>query len=504
MSVRIKKEVLFGLLAGIAISILIIAFGGKLLNVYYHTPLGRVNSLNALSSIIRREHIYTDNDDKPLAVAYAQYYNTDDIPDNHSIKKIFKNEIRNNDEAYYTIANIMLSHYDRYSSLSKPEIYEEMYPDNENYVGLGAEISSYGPFIRINKVYNDSAADNAGVLPGDLICSIGNNDIRFLDYYDASSVLAQEIKNGTTLGIYRVNEDHIIYIDITAQEVIVPNISWSIDGDVAYLNITLFRGETFETDIDKAFSEFSESGVRYLILDMRDNRGGYIRYLEFLLNKLTPQKDLLLFTEHYRKEDTEFLSTGTDVSFDNIVVLVNEKTCSSAEVLSGSLKDQGYMLIGQTTYGKGIGLSNSTFRGDKLVLATMTLYLPETGDYNDKGIAPSIDMDNELVKIELPECSETSFTTEFSCSSDNDEILALEERLALLGYQFNNIDGSWDTYTETALMQFMTGAGEEYEGVCDIQTFRTLDRLCNEFYDAVYIEDTQLLYALDSVLKKAE
>ena len=241
-----KTPLIAGVATGVALAVLVVFFGQSLLNAFYQTPTGRVWALNDLAKTIRREHIYAGNDDDPLAAAYMAYFETNTAPASSEIKKALKSEIQADASAYYTLANLMLSYYDRYSNFSAPDVYEQMYPDNENYTGLGAAISAYGPFIRIGSVYADSAAGRAGLQAGDLICSIGQTDVRTLSYTDAQKLLSETVEQTTTLGILRTGENEILYFDIQADEVVIPNVSWEIDGEIAYLRITLFRGDTFK------------------------------------------------------------------------------------------------------------------------------------------------------------------------------------------------------------------------------------------------------------------
>ena len=500
---KLSKALWIGVLTGAVLALLLILFGQPLLNRFYHTPTGRMLALEDLSRTILREHVYAQPEDDPFAIAYTAYFETEEAPEKSEMRKAFKAEIEASDEAYYTIANLMLSHFDRYSNLSAPELYSKKYPDNENYTGLGISISACGPFIRVASVYSDSAAGRAGIEPGDLICMIGEKDIRLMDYKDANDLLFSAAKEGTTLGILRSGEEALLSFDVTADVVNIPNVSWEIREEIGYLNITLFRGESFQSDVKQAVREFSDAGIRKLVLDLRDNRGGLISDLEYLLNALVPEKDVLLFTEHYRREDDVFKSKGVGTAFDDIVVLVNAETCSSAEVVSGSLKDMGYLLIGQTTYGKAVGLSNWDFHGDKLVLATMTLELPKTGDYNDEGIHPNIFVENERVKaatfLLLP--AEEENVTEESAQM---QIMALEQRLVLLGYLFSGADGVWDEQTEDALRAFYGASNIAYTGSCSSDMLALLNDLVDAYGKAEYYEDTQLAYALDYLNEKED
>lgn len=490
-----KNAILVGIGIGVVLAALILVFGQSVLDAFYKTPTGRMMAMSELVELIQEEHIYAEDSSQPLQIAYKAYFETDVIPDEREIKTTLKAEIKADDENYYTIVNLMLSHYDKYSNCYAPEINAQMYPDDENYKGLGVEISSYGPFIRIGSIFEGSVAERVGLQTGDWICSIGGIDIRTCAYADAQALLAEEMIDGTTIGVLRAGEQEILFFDVTAEEVVIPNVSWEIDGQTAILDVTLFRGDTFKDDVTQAFEEFHEADVNYLIVDLRDNRGGYISYLEHLLNQFFTEEGELLFTEHFRNEDDEFTATGIGMEFDAIYVLINEDTASSAEVLAGRLKDMGCTLIGETTYGKAVGLTNYNFYGDKLVLATMTLELPITGDYNDVGITPTVELAQAFVKEELEPCTPIDEFVDLDAYSAKEHILALEERLVLLGYQFAEADNVWDADTDAALHAVYMARDTEYSGICEAEVLEALDMLCRALYDAVYLDDTQLSYA---------
>ena len=492
----LRISIVIGAAIGAVLAALILIFGQPILNWFYHSVPGRMYALNKLSNTIVHEHVYASEEDDPLEIAYLAYYGEEEAPKRAQIRKAFREEIRADPDAYYTIANLMLSHFDRYSNLSAPEIYEQKYPDNEDYTGLGVTVSRYGPFIRVASAYSDSPAGRAGLQEGDLVCTVGDTDIRTMEYADAKTLLYDQAEEGTVLGVLRSGEDSLLYFEIQSGEVHIPNVSWEIRGEIGYLNITLFQGDSFKRDVQAAMDDFSEAGVLYLVLDMRDNRGGLITDLEFLLNALVPEKDVLLFTEHYRRSDDLFYSKGTGASFKDIAVLVDEKTHSAAEVVSGSLKDMGYMLIGETTYGKAVGLSNMDFCGDRLVLATMTLELPETGDYNDVGIHPNIYVENEVVSAD-PVFLLPLETAQILPDGDSRQILAMEQRLVLLGYLFTGADGVWDADTDEALDALYQALGKPYSGICEEEILTVLEELAEKCINAKYLEDTQLKYAYE-------
>ncbi len=424
-----------------------------LIRVVSDLPFFRTLHLQSLVTTIQEKQIYWSEDDDPLLYAYQTYFETDEEPAPARIRRAFTEQIRSDSENYYTLANLMLSYYDKYSKLVSMEEYGKLYPENENYAGLGMVISAYGPFIRVVSVYADSAAARAGILSGDLIARVNDLDIRPLSYEEASDHLSVVSSEGGTLDIFRSGESGLLHFALTPTEVVIPNVEWRIEDRYAYLNITLFNGEDFNDQIDRAFSDFREAGVSRLILDLRDNRGGTISLLIHLLEALTPEKDVLMFTEVKREKTIEHRSSGTGLPFEDIVVLANQNTCSSAEVCTGYLKDCGYPVVGTLTYGKGTGLSILDFYGDILVLATIDIVLPETGHYNEIGITPTVETEDVYLQAEIPPMLPLDTGETVDADSDYEHVLALEQRLCLLGYLFSAPDGRWDEETDGAIRE---------------------------------------------------
>jgi len=293
--------------------------------------------LTELSEMITEKHIYWEEGDDPLLIGYQRYFETTDAPERREVRRAFTALFQEDAAAYYEIANLMLSHYDRYSKLVTLDDYDALYPDSESYGGLGMVVTANGPFIGVVEVYADSAAGRAGILPGDRIVMVNGADIRPLPYAAASDRLAEVSKNGGSVTILREEGQPTLTFDLSPEAVVIPNVDWSVDGGVAYLDVTLFEGETFREDIDAAFRDFRATEAEALILDLRDNRGGRITHLMHLLNALTAEEDALFFTQVKRDETKENRADGGGMAFREIVVLVDENTCSSAEItVSGS------------------------------------------------------------------------------------------------------------------------------------------------------------------------
>lgn len=482
-----KKKI--GLIVAAALLVAAIVSAPYVIQAVGKLPFFQYLRLSALVDTIEERQIYWEEGDDPMLIAYQAYFETEEEPSQAEIRSAFVELIRESSENYYTLANLMLSHYDAYSKLVSQEDYQRLYPENENYGGLGMVVSACEPFIRVVNVYPESAAGKAGVKAGDLIVLVNGTDIRPLDYEEASDCLAEVSADGGTVAILREGENALLTFALTPEEVVIPNIDWSIENDTAYLNVTLFSGSDFNDLVDAAFEEFRAAGVTRLVLDMRDNRGGTISLLVHLLDALTPEEGVLMFREVKRDKTIEHVSTGIGMAFEDVVLLANENTCSSAEVCTGYMKDRGYPVVGTVTYGKGTGLSILDFYGDVLVIATIDIVLPETGRYNGIGISPTMEVTETYAPLSLPDCLPLATDREVNAQSDPEEIQALEERLVLLGYLFAEPDGIWDEETARAVAAVV---GKETCETADPEILVCLEDMMERLSEARYFVDTQL------------
>ena len=126
----------------------------------------------------------------------------------------------------------------------------------------------------------------------------------------------------------------------------------------------------------------------------------------------------------------------------------------------------------------------------------MTLELPETGDYNDVGIHPNVYVENEAVSAD-PVLLLPLEKAQILPDGDSRQILAMEQRLLLLGYLFSGADGVWDTDTDEALRALYQALGKPYSGVCEEEILTVLEELADKCINAKYLEDSQLKYAYE-------
>ena len=267
-----------------------------------------------------------------------------------------------------------------------------------NYVGIGiymAQNSKDNTIVVLSPI-KYSPAEEAGILPGDIIKKINGVEYTGEDMTAAANNIKGEEGSTVTLEIQRSQE--IKTFEIKRKKITTnPIISEKLDNNIGYLEVTSFDEDTAENFKSK-YEELKSQGITSLIIDLRNNGGGLVEQALKIADYIVPKgKDLLVTVDKNKKEKVE--KAEEDVLIDMpIVVLVNKNSASSSEILAGALKDLNEAtIVGTTTYGKGVIQQLLSLRsGAGLKVTVEEYYTPNRTKINGVGIEP-----NE--KVELPE-----------------------------------------------------------------------------------------------------
>ena len=267
-----------------------------------------------------------------------------------------------------------------------------------NYVGVGiymAQNTKDNTIVVLTPI-KYSPAEEAGIQPGDIIKKINGVEYTGEDMTAAANNIKGEEGSTVTLEIQRGQE--IKTFEIKRKKITTnPVISEKLDSNIGYLEVTSFDEDTAE-NFKVKYEELKSQGITSLIIDLRNNGGGLVDQALQIADYIVPKgKDLLVTVDKDKKEKIE--KSEEDVLIDMpIVVLVNENSASSSEILAGALKDLNEAtIVGTTTYGKGVIQQLLTLRsGAGLKVTVEEYYTPNRTKINGVGIEP-----NE--KVELPE-----------------------------------------------------------------------------------------------------
>lgn len=382
--------------------------------------------------------------------------------DPYVLQNYINKYLRDHPDELYQVINDILSLLDTHSMYLSSEEYSQGFSTLEGYVGIGVTLQETAEGVQIVEVARDSSAGEAGLMAGDIIAAIDGQDAAAMTNTDVAALLRGQ--EGTSVSITVLRQGAEITVTCVRRQINQVYVS----GETVADGVECIKVSAMGSESDwKAFSEIWQGlpakNTRAVILDLRGNGGGVIDIAFDMANAIVQQPDVYLAGVHWREDMgglEQHFSTGGGLPLNQIVVLVDGGTASAAELLAGSLQDNDTaLLLGTQTYGKGQGQYHiSLFNGDKLVITTLQLELPEQGCWEGVGLTPDIQMENSLVSVDASELQplDTTATLRFGDSSEN--VYAMTERLALLGL----LDAPTDT-VDSEVLDAISALRSSYE-----------------------------------------
>ncbi len=256
--------------------------------------------------------------------------------------------------------NHIISHLDPYSSFLMPNESQAQTEILEGtFEGIGMEYFNLNDTLLVVGVISNGPADKAGFKVGDRILRIGNRQVA------GNSVSKEEVeklirgKRGSEVEMFIERDSISLPFPLKAKRdqiaVSSLDVAYMIEPTVAFIRIRRFGLKTAE-EFTNAIIEMKKQGAKNLILDLRDNGGGYFHVAIKLASEFFADQRLVVYTEGAHEARRDYLSESKG-NYPNgkLVILVNERTASASEVVAGAVQDWDRgLLIGRRTYGKGI------------------------------------------------------------------------------------------------------------------------------------------------------
>ena len=331
-----------------------------------------------------------------------------------------------------------------YSNTSVESLFSRSSYSGYGIIIIGEEIIDakfYQPVIQ--HVIRNSPAESAGLKVGDKFIEIDGINIEGLGMEALSNFLSAT-SGRTKFTMRRDGED--FEIEMTKAAVKYESVSYRIIDEskkLALLTISDFLDDLIPLELSAILGVLDEEGYTNLIIDLRNNSGGDLEILYTILDYFIAEENVKLGTLEFSKGGTEeVFSTKYGFSFDNICILTNRYTISAAEAFSISLSElTNSLIIGEKTYGKGIGQTYFELtNGDIVGITSLELISPKGTKYHGKGVEPNILANMRYVRAETNVEDEKFEQLNFvNCvnikkDADNKVVLGLNQRLAKIGY----------------------------------------------------------------------
>lgn len=283
---------------------------------------------------------------------------------------------------------------DPYSGyLTSDEYQQANAPLRGEYDGIGAWVDTSGKYLTIISPMEGSPAEKAGLKSGDQIIAVDGEDVTSLD---PQLVLRRVLgPAGTTvrLTILREGEEKPFEVSIVRQRITLETVSGKmLDNNIAYVKITQF-GERTDRDLRTRLRELLRNNPTGIILDLRNNPGGYLNTAINITSQFIGNGVIMLEQYGNGEKVTYQARPGGLATNIPLVVLVNEGSASASEITAGAIQDRGRgLLVGTKTFGKGTVQTWRQLRDDAgAVKITIARWLtPNERQINGEGLMPDI------------------------------------------------------------------------------------------------------------------
>ena len=285
------------------------------------------------------------------------------------------------------------------------EFTDYMESSSGEYPGIGIYLAPNADNeIEIVSPIEDTPADKAGLLAKDLIIGVNGETVNADVMDEAIATIKGEPGTPVTLTIYRPSKKEKFDVDITREWIDVKVVkSKMIDDQIGYLRLSMFD-EQSAAEFEKHLKELQASGAKGVVVDLRQNPGGYLSQCVEIADMLLG-KELIVYTESRNGDDEEYYSDDQKVDVQ-LVVLVDNGSASASEILTGALKDhKAATIVGTTTFGKGVVQIVQPYNENTgFKLTTSQYFTPNGVNIHGIGIEPDvvIELDEAYYEIENP------------------------------------------------------------------------------------------------------
>ena len=285
------------------------------------------------------------------------------------------------EEAIYSIFGTLDPHSNYIPQRTLNEINEDM---SGEYLGVGIETLYYNDTVFVEGVLPDSPGENCGLKRGDKILAIDKVSVAGTDLSYAEISAHFDKEKGAEVEVVIERDDKELKLDCEIN--VIPRkavpLAYEISPNVVYVKIQRFSGKVYKEFMD-AIEPFADGKDDVsLILDLRDNPGGYLPETIKMLNQIFKEKGrLLVYTKDRSDKRIEYKTNGKRFyNIGQVAVLINGNSASASEIMAGAVQDWDRgVVIGQPSYGKGLGQEQYPLNNGGAIRLTVSKYYTPSG-----------------------------------------------------------------------------------------------------------------------------
>lgn len=279
----------------------------------------------------------------------------------------------------------MLEQLDPHSSYSTAEETRELNePLEGNFSGIGIQFNMNKDTLYVIQVIAGGPAERVGMRAGDRIITVNDTTIAGVKMKNTDIMKRLRGPEGTKVdvGVLRKGSKEPIAFRITRAQIPIYSIdaSYMVDGKTGYIRVSRFAATTHDEFVE-ALDKLREEGMTQLILDLQGNGGGYLLSAVDMANEFLNDGQLIVYTEGDKAPRSEAIAEGTGTfNQGKVVILVDESSASSSEILTGALQDwDRAVVIGRRTFGKGLVQRPIPFSDGSMIRLTVARYHTPAG-----------------------------------------------------------------------------------------------------------------------------
>ncbi len=295
------------------------------------------------------------------------------------------------------ITGMLESLGDPHTSYMDPEMFRQQNtPLQGEYEGIGAWVDVTGDYVIIISPMPNSPAEEQGLKPDDQVIAVDGEDMTGIEGNLVLRRILGVAGTDVTLTIFRSSTNETFDVTITRQKITIPSVTGEmLDDGIAYIQLINF-GEKTHQDLRNTLKDLLKQKPVGLILDMRNNGGGYLNTAIDVASEFVSQSPIM-YEEFGDGERITYKAKPNGLATEiPLVVLINEGTASASEITAGAIQDYGRgVLVGKTSYGKGSVQNWVTLQNDQgAIRVTIARWLtPNERQINALGLAPDYEIE---------------------------------------------------------------------------------------------------------------
>ena len=274
-------------------------------------------------------------------------------------------------------------------------------PLEGEFDGVGISFNTASDTIVVLSVIANGPSAKAGVVPGDRIIEINDTLVAGVGMPQNDIVKRLRGKRGSevTLSLKRHGIDDLVDVKVVRDAIPIKSIeaAFMLTDEIGFIRLSQFARTSYD-ELMSALSKLRGEGMTRLIFDLRDNAGGFLDQAIMIANEFLPAGKLIVYTEDRQREQVKEYSDGSGSSTDlALVILIDEGSASSSEILAGAVQDNDRgTIVGRRSFGKGLVQSQIPYPDGSALRLTIARYFTPTGRSIQKPYTNGNDQEYEM------------------------------------------------------------------------------------------------------------